>query len=291
MKTLECCTAISFKNILFLTDFTPASEAAFSYALALGKKYGARLYPAHVVVPFVPTESEAAMVPDMLNQAVELAQAQITDLFRGADANYERLVAQGSIDTTIPAWTTKHGIDLIVIGTHGRKGVDRFFLGSTAETVFRNATCPVLTVGPHVKPLPEAEINVTKILFATSLTKQSEPALDYALSFAQERNAELTVLHAVGYDLGVDLDPHVAAELAQKKMAELVPPDANLAHTPEFLVVEGDPAKEILECAKQKQVDLIVLGLSQIEMTSTHFRRGVAYKVISSAPCAVLTVR
>ena len=89
MKTLECCTAISFKNILFLTDFTPASEAAFSYALALGKKYGARLYPAHVVVPFVPTESEAAMVPDMLNQAVELAQTQITDLFRGADANYE----------------------------------------------------------------------------------------------------------------------------------------------------------------------------------------------------------
>ena len=165
MLTLEVSTSISFKNILFLTDFTEASKAAYAYALAFGTKYGARLYPAHVVVPFVPTEAETPMVPDLLNQAVELAHTQMNDLFRSTGADYEQLVAQGSIETTVPEWTAKHGIDLIVIGTHGRKGIDRFFLGSTAETVFRNTNCPVLTVGPHVKPLPKAEINIKKVLF------------------------------------------------------------------------------------------------------------------------------
>jgi len=60
MKVLECSTAISFKNILFLTDFSPASEAAFTYAVAFARHFDARVYPAHVVVPPLLTESEGA---------------------------------------------------------------------------------------------------------------------------------------------------------------------------------------------------------------------------------------
>jgi nucleotide-binding universal stress UspA family protein len=212
-------------------------------------------------------------------------------LFKDAGVACQELVAQGAIETTVPAWTAEHGIDLIVTGTHGRKGVDRFFLGSTAETIFRTATCPVLTVGPNVKPSPNAEFTINKILFATSLTKESEPALSYALSFAQERNAKLTILHVVADDIEVHPDPRIAEELAWEKLRKLVPSEADLAHRPEFFVAEGDPSKKILDYAKREQPDLIILGLAKEKKTSTHFQRGIAYKVISSAPCAVLTIR
>jgi len=74
-------------------------------------------------------------------------------------------------------------------------------------------------------------------------------------------------------------------------MEKLAPPEAGLVHNPEFLVTQGDPAQRIIELAGQEHADVIVLGVSGEQRTSTHFRRGVAYKVISSAPCAVLTAR
>ena len=291
MPTLETSTAISFKNILFLTDFTEASIPAYAYALAFGKKFDARLYPAHVVIPFVPTEAEYRVAPDLRTQQVEAARKRITDLFAGSGANYQGLVAEGSVEAAVPDWTAKHGIELIVTGTHARKGVDRFFLGSTAEEIFRTATCPVLTVGPHVEPVNKAEFKINRILYATSLTKGSEPALAYALSFAREPDAELTIMHVVDDDVQVDPDPRVAEELAWQKVRKLAPADEGLAHRPEFIVTQGDVAKKIVEFAKRESPDLIVLGLSPNQKTSTHFQRGIAYKVISAAPCPVLTVR
>ncbi len=291
MKALEISTAISFKNILFLTDFTESSKAAYSYALAFARKFGARLYPAHVIEPFLTGEIEAQVTPEILKSMETEKRNSLVSLLKGAGVNYNELVAEGAVETVVPAWTAEHGIDLIVTGTHGRKGVDRFFLGSTAESIFRTATCPVLTVGPNVKQGPGAEFKLTKVLFATSLTKEAEPALDYALSFAQEPNVALTVLHVVSDDFVEDADPQGTAERALMKLRKLVPAGTGAGNTPEIVVTEGDPAGKILEYAKAEQPSLIVLGLAKQEKTSTHFQRGIAYKVISQAPCAVLTVR
>lgn len=285
MKTLEISTAISFKNILFLTDFTEASKTAQNYALSFARKFQARLYPAHVVEPFMVGEIESEVTPEILKEVEAQKGKGLALLFEGAGVNCKELVAQGSIEAVVPAWTIEHGIDLIVTGTHGRKGVNRFFLGSTAETIFRAANCPVLTVGPNVKLSPQSDFKFKKILFATSLTKEAEPALDYALSFAHERDAKLTVLHVVPNDIEVDPDPGVAAEVALQRLRKLAPEEADL------VVADGDPAKKILEYARREAPDLIVLGLSKEQKTSTHFQRGIAYKVISQASCAVLTVR
>ena len=162
MKTLECSTAISFKNILFLTDFTPASDAAFTYAVEVARYFAARLYAAHAVTPYVPTKLEAPVMSDVLNQIESDKRAQLIELVKKTGVSNTVLVTQRAVEDAVPRWINEHGIDLIVMGTHGRKGVDRLFLGSTAEAVVRAATCPVLTVGPGVIPQPHGELEIKK---------------------------------------------------------------------------------------------------------------------------------
>ena len=290
MKALESTTAISFKNILFLTDFSPASEAAFTYAVALARRFGARVYPAHAVAPFVPSEMDAPIVPNVLAQSEEQGHNRLTDLFKRTGVPYEPLVTQGMVETIVPEWINEHGIDLIVMGTHGRKGVDRFFLGSTAESIFRTAPCPVLTVGPHVSPQPTSDLDINKVLFATSLSKENDPAASYALSFAREESADLTVLHVLQTPAETQENWNALAEDARNQMKELAPFDER-PDKADFVVEAGDAARRILEYANKLRPGLIVMGVSEKNSPSTHFRRGVAYKVFSSAPCAVLSAR
>ena len=195
MKTLDCSTAISFKNILFLTDLTPASEAAFRYALAFARHFDARVYPAHAVTPFLPTELEAPAMPDILRKMEQDERAKLVELAKSERVPNTVLITQEAVEVAVPHWINEHGIDLIVMGTHGRKGLGRMFLGSTAEAIVRTATCPVLTVGPGVRPEFAERLNFKRILFATSLRKENDPAASYAFSFCRERGAALTVLH------------------------------------------------------------------------------------------------
>ena len=94
MKTLECSTAISFKNILFLTDFSPASETAFTYAVAFARHFGARVYPAHAVVPPFLTEAEAPVAIELLKQTEEDRRIQLNNLFKGTGVPYQSLISQ-----------------------------------------------------------------------------------------------------------------------------------------------------------------------------------------------------
>lgn len=291
VKSLECTTPISFKNILFLTDFSPASETAFTYALALGRHFAARVYPAHVVVPPLLTEAEAPVAVQLLQQAQEDRCAQLNNLFKGTGVSYQALISPAPIESVVPKWTDEHGIDLIIVGTHGRRGVDRFFLGSTAEMIFRTAPCPVLTLGPHVPLRFSNKLDIRRIVCALALAQETEPAVPYAMSFAQESNAELTFLNVIDNDIQTVPEPELLAEYSTTIMKSLVPSDANLAHKAEFMVVAGNPADEIVKYAEKERADLVVLGIAKDKNFSTHFRRGVAYKVIGSSSCAVLTVR
>ena len=131
---------------------------------------------------------------------------------------------------------------------------------------------------------------VDRILFATDLTPHSEYAITYALSLAHERCAHLTFLHVIDPHSKVP-DRRRVVEFCDSELRRLAPSDAKLWCDPQFVVIEGDPAQEILNFAENDNTDLIVLGLPQDKVFSTHFRTGVTYSVVSGAPCPVLTVR
>lgn len=290
MNVLESSTRITFKNILFLTDFSAASQPAMEYAATLAKHHNATFYAGHVQTPVAPMYLQGAPLMDYLDEMREQKRAELAALIEPFRLKAEVLVAEGMIEYAIERWTVIHGIDLIVVGTHGWRGLERLLLGSTAELILRGAICPVLTVGPYVPKLERGPEYIDRILFATDLTPQSEYAVSYALSFAHERCARLTFLHVVGKDSHV-ADHRRVMEFCEQELRRLAPSDSELWCDPQFVVVEGDPAQEILNFAENDNSDLIVLGLPKDKVFSTHFRSGVTYSVVSSAHGPVLTVR
>jgi nucleotide-binding universal stress UspA family protein len=143
---------MEIKSILFPTDFSEGSSQALQYAVDMAKRYGARLYLLHVIYDmakaadwYVPHISMDEMYKDIEGGAKkELERFGAEEL--SSIKNIERSVATGTPHEEIVKFANKNKMDLIIMGTYGRKGIDRMIFGSTAAQVVRYAPCPVLTV-------------------------------------------------------------------------------------------------------------------------------------------------
>lgn len=143
---------MEIRSILFPTDFSEGSSQALRYAVDLAQRYGAKLFVIHVIYDvvkatgwYVPHVSVDKMYEDIRESAKkELERFGVEEL--SVLKNVERLVLSGVPHEEIINFAKEQKIDLIVMGTHGRKGVDRILFGSTAAQIVRFAPCPVLTV-------------------------------------------------------------------------------------------------------------------------------------------------
>jgi nucleotide-binding universal stress UspA family protein len=298
MKLANAATRISLKNILFATDFSNAAEAALPYALAVARRYGAKLHVAHVLPPdawqMAPPETRGQTLEENRRIAREqLRLMQESGRFRGVEGDF--VFEEGDVWEKLAGILAARDVDLIVVGTRGRSGLQKFLLGSTAEEIFRLAECPVLTVGPSVSVEPDAPADTRHVLYATDFSATADAALPYALSLAQENNAELTLLHVLPDVVKSALaDEQVLDQAYLTRLRALVPPDAELWCKPEFAVAFGSPADAILRVAKERNADLIVMGVRKggsFTRASTHTGRPTASKVAGHAHCPVLTVR
>lgn len=143
-------------NILVPTDFSECSERALEYAFELASKLGATVHLLHVYAPPVSPESVDFTVlatGEIHNAAVESLERVVQKAPPGAKLG-ERQVLMGDPRGVIVQTAQRLGADLIVLGTHGRKGFKRLVLGSVAETVVRSAPCPVLAVRPLEREAP-----------------------------------------------------------------------------------------------------------------------------------------
>jgi nucleotide-binding universal stress UspA family protein len=288
MQALQTATDITFKNILCLTDFSEASEAALAYGLGIAKHFGAQLYPAHACNPEIVAEATTA---DVFEKILENSRQRLEKLAHDNKITGPILFSHGPVENAFPGWIEQHGIDLVVVGTHGRRGLQRLLLGSTAEFIFRNATCPVLTVGPHVAVRPYNGFIAENILFPTDLGAHAGFAASYAISFAHESRGRLTFMHVVPLEDAFQRDRGGLIAAARSKLGKMFPSGPGLWREPEVVVEVGDPALEVQGYAAKERPDLIVLGLPRRKEFSAHFRTGVTYKLVCSAPCPVLTVR
>jgi nucleotide-binding universal stress UspA family protein len=192
----------------------------------------------------------------------------------------------------------EHHVDLIVAGTHGRTGVPKLLLGSVAEEVFRRSPVPVLTVGPHAGSNISNGVRFNRVLFATDFGVESEAAAPYALSLAQDNHAQLILLHvmrkASARNPADVKEFEEAVARAIDRLYKIIPNDAALYPSPEVLVEYGEPSDRIMEVAKERRADLIVLGVRNAAEhlgAATHLERAIAHKVVTHAVCPVLTVR
>jgi nucleotide-binding universal stress UspA family protein len=298
MQTVEAGRRIALNNVLFATDFSACSNTALPYALAIGHRYGARLYGAHVVTPdsylyFAPEAWPAHFQEE--EQLQKEALARLEEQLRGVP--HQALCGVGDVWDVLGRIIREQDIDLLVVGSHGRTGLGKLFIGSVAETIFRRADCPVLSVGPNVSSKPGGGVRFQHILFATDFSEDSLAALPYAVSLAEEDQAQLTLLHVVEESEAGIADVDAVKAHLMHRLQELVPSDAEPWCHVECLLEFGRqfarPTDRILEIAGDQAADLIVLGVRPVRGKLglvTHLASTTA-QILAQAVCPVLTVR
>ncbi|MBP1922502.1 nucleotide-binding universal stress UspA family protein [Halorubrum alkaliphilum] len=137
-----------YDEILVPTDGSPASDAAIEHAIDLAAQYGARLHALYVVdgAAYSTLEAGSEIVVEALRSEGETATQRVADAAADAGIDTTTTVTTGTAYQSIRDYVAENGIDMIVMGTHGRKGLDRYLLGSVTERVVRTADVPVLTV-------------------------------------------------------------------------------------------------------------------------------------------------
>ena len=215
---------ISLKNILFPTDFSPASSAALPFALALARLYGATILLTHVVASEPYRQVVTGRLPAQDDRALQDAQRKLDQWTKDpslADTPRRMLLERGDLARVIPEMIHEQQVDLVVLGTHGRRGVSKLVLGSSAEKIYRSAPCPVLTVGPKVRA---GDWRLGRILCPVDVAEDPEPSLQYALSLAEENQAEFIVLQAVPL---VPWQHRASVEVQMREqLVRLIPPSA-----------------------------------------------------------------
>ena len=287
---------VKLDKILVGTDFFSASDRALEYALSLARHYEAKIVLAHVIT----SDASVMLAPQLMatthEKAVRDAQERMGQILisgRLRDVPHEMLIEQGALWPTMQTLIEKQQIDLVIVGTNGAGSLQKILIGSSAEEIFRQAKCPVLTIGPIIKDEMPREVEFKNILFATDFGLGAEREAAYAFSIAEENQANLTLLHVVEHaedysEQGLALK----REAITRELGELVPPGGELWCKLHFRMKLGKPVEEILEAAKEMKADLIVIGAKRGKaLVAGHVPRTVAYRVVCGAPCPVLTVR
>lgn len=286
---------IQLARILVATDFSRESNRALDYAISLARRYGSHVYLAHVISPDAYLLAAPEVTVDLVDSQRRDAENKFQELLlsgRLGDVPHDLSIEEGALWPSLQKIIGKREIDLVLVGTHGVGMVVKFILGSGAEQIFRQAACPVLTVGPAVEGGAPPEVVFNQILFATDFGHGSERQAAYAFSLAQEHDATVTLLHVVRHLQDYSkVDFSLKKETIKRQLLELVPNGAEVWCNAQFRVAIGDPASEILCFAEENKTDLIVMGAKARAGFAGHVPVSTAYKVVSKSHCPVLTVR
>jgi len=286
---------IAINNVMVGTDFSATAHIALSYAATIAARYNSRLSVAHVinVEPFDSPESESGRTA--LNQARDEACRKIRQslaTLRLTHPSSDIVVVADDVAGGLREIIEKHHIDLTVLGTHGRRTLDKLLLGSVTEEVFRMAPCPVLTVAPDTSPFSN-ERQIRNMLYLVEFVPDKSKAAAYAISLAEQYGAILAVMN-----VRENLAPTAAAiEWFEPEMEHWIqqhlPANSDLRNRVRFHIGFGAPADAILKFAAKANVGLIVMSVSPRDpfMTAHLPISDTAYEVVSRATCPVLTIR
>ena len=289
------------RKILCAIDRSPSSLQALGYAIALARWQRARLNLLEVVEeappPGVSRAPKGAAVPNETQTALERDLRRVLTARRASDVKVEISMRKGQVVQEILAQAKASRSDLVVIGSHGRGGVQRLVLGSVAEKVLRLATCPVLTVRSGVRLARRSRSPFETILCPTDFSAAANKAVAYAKRLAEEANAKLILMSAVEWPFGEAVMSGAVAELqksieseASEALTRLLPRPGNGPRA-QAIVAIGKASAAIVKVARARSVDLIVMGVSGRGALDVALLGSTTHHVIREGAWPVLTVR
>lgn len=296
---------VEIRQILLPTDFSDTSRHALAHAVAIAKWYRATITAFHVIplpLPQPPIFFAAAVDPvaPPPSDRVERESQLRTWLepARQAGVKVDARVDEGNAALRIVAEARSSHPDLVVMGTHGLTGFDRFMLGSVTEKVLRKSPCPVLTIPPT--SAASSKVPYETLLCPVDFSDSSLAALRYAGSLARESGANLTLLHVFDWP---EHEPPALARVDAERMRQYIESDATTRLNGlvsddlrtwcrvSTQTTHGKPYRRILDLAQHESIDLIVMGVHGRNPVDRMLFGSTTNHVVRRAPCPVLTVR
>ncbi|WP_446742221.1 universal stress protein [Silvibacterium acidisoli] len=281
---------VRFQKIAVLTDFSECAGTALRYAAILARSYEAQICLAHAYVPTFAAFAapDVSLVYKALDDLRDSLEKRLREQARSAFLAGVKCSIAVSVGGTDDLMKVLGDADIVVVGTTGKSGFEKAIFGSTAESIFRRVSVPVLIVGPGCARTEPAKAAIHKVLYATDLSPRSEICFPFAASIAHQYRASLLVLHAVPDDRLMSIfDAEVKAQQCADRYRKSIPECEVLCS-----VECGSPGKVILDKANDFPADMIVVGARGSEFSSIacHLGGGTAYHVAAHAHCPVLTV-
>jgi len=290
---------LQVQSILFPTDGSTCAEYAHAHAAFLAEQSDAELHILRVV--------ETSGLDDLAH-LVDITEADILEQLHvpvpsraeapGDERIHRAKRTHGSAAEGVLAYADEQDTDLVVMGTHGRRGVDRLLMGSVAEEVVRLSDCPVLTVCGNKQPEPNRDIN--RILVPLGLSDHTDALFAHARAIGATYDAQLDLLHVIeqsSFPSVYRLEEHASDddETVERRVRAAMAQYAGAAREAgvdaTVSVQVGHPVEVILDRLSDEPIDLVTIA--------THGRTGierlligsVAEKVVRMAPCPVFTVK
>ena len=283
----------SFKKILVTTDFSAASCGAFQTALDFSKLFGAKLSILHVFeyTAEVPSPEGGMLVEmqDILQDAKNGLNALKREATK-AGVSCEVAIRTGLASATIEDFIRTQHIDLTIMGTSALHGFERLIFGSTAEAVLRRSPTPVLTVGPRAdsSSVPREE---RPVVFATDFHPTTMHAIRLAAAISAETHSPLHCLHVLPRAVEGGSYADVIPAILNEALHHLATTSGIVVEQPICATTYGsEVSNAVVDYARQHNAKLIVLGIRQASLMSTHTPAHIAYRIITEASAPVLTM-
>ena len=294
------------RRILFPTDFSDCAKQALGHAISLANHFGADLTMTHIITMFDDDPyNPDRQFPD-ISEYYDFLESRASDHFEEElnakslkDLNVDYIVKRGfSPAEEILDLIREREIDLVAVGTHGRKPLAHFFLGSVAEKIVERAPCPVL-ISRIMPTTYELVSSYKRILVPTDFSEHSKKALELALAIIPSKEGQLDVLHVVddnifpayfvnGQSSIFNLMPDLRKR-SREALENFAPRDSSVKTVLELRA--GRIVGEIVNYAESNHVDLIVMGTRGLSEIEQLLLGSVAERVIRKVFCPVVTVK
>jgi nucleotide-binding universal stress UspA family protein len=288
------------ERILCPIDFSELSVTAYDYAQSLAWHYKATLILQHVIDSLTPYYPYYAF-PDSYNEICQKLRADAEQQLQEFAKTHNRrgvqiecAVQDGSVTDLVLGLAEAKAVSLIVMGTHGLRGLDHLTLGSVTEAVLRKARCPVLAVRKPAQNFVAQTgvadlVELHRIVCCTDFSEPSEQALDRAVSIAAEYCAELTLLHVLE-DISSASDIENQTAKALERLEEQIFPWAHKNVVTKPVVRIGKAYQQIIQLALESQTDLVIMGVRGRHALDLAVFGSTTYRVVQLGPCPVLVV-
>jgi nucleotide-binding universal stress UspA family protein len=288
---------VRFQKVLCPVDFFNPSRRALDYAVKFAANYDALVHALHVVAPVIPAAYGAPFSVQDLTADLEkearrlLGKLQAEAAKSGVPVTTE--VRLGDIDIEIRHAVESQKADVVVMGTHGRRGFERLVMGSVTERMIRHCPVPLITVGPGRKA-GAAPPEIRRILVTTDFSEGTADAMDCALSIAQECQAKVTLLHVV-HDIAADISGKYREPLwrgIETELQKLVPEEALDWCDVETRVDAGLPYVFIPRFLQSGKFDLLVMNIHGKSMLDRALLGSTAERTVRAAAeiCPVMLI-